>query len=128
MKKTNLEGAVFTGEGNGKRYLALPWVNQQLKEKLGYSPYLGTLNLKLTPENIKRKKKLLKAEPSIICPPEGYCVGLLFKASIKDVECAVVVPQMENYPDDVLEIIAHANLRDKLKLKDGYVVNVSVQT
>jgi riboflavin kinase, archaea type len=128
LKKTNLEGTVFTGEGNGKKYLALPWVNQQLKEKLGYSPYLGTLNLKLTAENIKRKKKLLKAESAIICPPEGYCVGLLFKTSIKSLECAVVVPQVENYPEDVLEIIAHVNLRDTLRLKDGDIVSVSVQT
>ena len=78
---------------------------------------------------MKRKKKLLRRQSqTIICPPEGYCVGLLFKALIKSLDCAVVVPQVENYPEDVLEIIAHFNLRDTLKLKDGDVVIVSVQT
>jgi CTP-dependent riboflavin kinase len=64
----------------------------------------------------------------MICPPEGYCVGFFFKASINGLDCAVVAPQVENYPEDVLEIIAQINLRDTLKLKDGDVVSVLVQT
>jgi CTP-dependent riboflavin kinase len=127
LKKTKLDGILFTGEGNGKKYLALLWVKQQLEEKLGYTPYLGTLNLKLSKESTQRRKTLLKLKPTLICPPEGYCVGLLFKASIRGLECAVVVPQVKDYPEDVLEVIAPVNLRDTLKLMDGDVVNVSVQ-
>ncbi len=127
MKNTILDGILFTGEGNGKKYLALLWVKQQLEEKLGYTPYLGTLNLKLSKESTQRRKTLLKVKPTLICPPEGYCVGLLFKASIRDLECAVVVPQVKDYPEDVLEVIAPVNLRDTLKLMDGDVVNVSIQ-
>ena len=126
MNSITFEGTVFTGEGNGKKYLALPWVKKQVEEKLGYSPYLGTLNLKLTKESTARKKHLNKAKSATICPSEGYCVGLLFKAAISGVECAVIVPQVKSYPEDMLEVVAPVNLRDTLKLKDGDAVTVSV--
>lgn len=127
MKKTELEGAVFTGEGNGKKYIALPWVKQQLKEKLGITPFLGTLNLKLTPQNIQRRKKLQEKKAAVICPSEGCCEGLLFRAFIEGIECAVVIPKIKKYPKDVLEVISSVNLRDVLKLRDGDEVNVSVE-
>jgi riboflavin kinase, archaea type len=121
------EGTVTTGEGNGKRYLALPWVKQQVEEKAGFSPFFGTLNLKLTAAGIERRKLLNKTNAATICPAQGYCVGLLFKASIARLECAVVLPQIKNYPENMLEIIAPVKLRDKLKVKDGDALTVSVQ-
>jgi len=121
------EGTVTTGEGNGKKYLALPWVKQQVEEKAGFTPFLGTLNLKLTAPGIERRKLLNKTKAATICPAKGYCLGLLFKASIAGLNCAVILPQIKNYPENMLEIIAPVNLRDKLKVKDGRSVTVSVQ-
>jgi riboflavin kinase len=126
LSPITLEGKVFTGEGNGKKYVGLPWVKQQIKKKLGYTPFLGTLNLKLTKESETSKKLLKKTQATTILPAKGYCVGLFFKASIEGVECTIVAPQIENYPENVLEIIAPVNLRDKLRLKDGDTVRVSV--
>ncbi len=123
-----LEGMVFTGEGSGKKYLALPWVKQQLKEKLGYTPYLGTLNLKLTPESVKHKQNLLKSKSSVISPAEGFCVGLLFKASVDDIDSAIIIPQVQGYPEIVLEVIAPVKLRKALKLKDGDEVTVVIKS
>jgi riboflavin kinase, archaea type len=127
LRTITFEGKVITGEGNGKKYLALPWVKQQIEEKAGFTPFLGTLNLKLTRAEAERRKLLNKTKSARICPAEGYCMGLLFKASIADVECAVVLPQVKSYPDNVLEVIASVDLRDKLKVKDGDAVAVSVQ-
>lgn len=127
MKSIKFDCTVFTGEGEGRKYLLLPWVKQQLEEKLGYTPYLGTLNVKLAKKKVNPRKKLLGAKSTAICPAEGYCVGLLFKASVKHVKCAVIVPQVNGYPEDVLEVIAAVNLREKLKVKDGDFVSVIVQ-
>jgi riboflavin kinase len=121
------EGTVTKGEGNGKRYLALPWVKQQVEEKAGFTPFLGTLNLKLTATGIERRKLLTKTKAATICPAEGYCLGLLFKASIAGLNCAVVLPQIKNYPQNVLEVVAPVNLRDTLKVKDGDALTVSVK-
>jgi riboflavin kinase, archaea type len=120
------KGKVVTGEGNGKKYLSLYWVKQQIQEKLGFSPYLGTLNLKLSKEGMREKRILAETKTESICPAEGYCLGLLFKAQIDEELCAVIIPKVKNYPENILEIIAASNLREKLKLKDGVIVSVSV--
>lgn len=58
--------------------------------------------------------------------PEGYCRGLIFKASIRTLECAIVIPLTKDYPKDVLEVVAATNLRDRLHLLDNDEVTVSV--
>ncbi len=127
MKTLVLEGRLASGEGNGKRYLQLPWVMRQMEEKLGYSPFLGTLNLKLTKVSAMRKKHLSQAQAERVCPIEGYCVGLLHKAFIRGcLDCAIVLPQVEDYAENLLEVIAPMNLREALKLKDGDLVRVYV--
>ena len=62
-----------------------------------------------------------------LTPPEGCCRGLLFKARLHaTVECAVVIPKVQNYPNDVLEIIAPVNLRNRLDLSDGDTVELEI--
>jgi riboflavin kinase len=124
--KIELFGRVFTGRGEGRKYVELSWVKQQIMEKLGFDPYPGTLNLRLDEENMKRRVLLEKDAKLRLCHSEGYCTGLLFKASVDSVACGVVIPQVENYPDDVFEVVASVNLRQKLGLQDRDSVEVTV--
>ena len=124
--KIELAGIVFTGQGEGKKYVALSWVKQQIKEKLGFNPYPGTLNLRLDEENVKCRVLLEKEAKLRLCHSEGYCTGLLFKASLDGVACGVVIPQVESYPENVLEVVASVNLKQKLRLRDGDLVTVTV--
>jgi len=121
-------GAVASGQGNGKRYLELDWVKQQIKEKLGYTAYPGTLNIVLTKESVTQKQQLKKAQTIHIYPAAGYCFGSVYKASLKGIECAIVVPEVEGYPENILEIIAPMYLRKALSLKDGDTVRVTVKS
>jgi riboflavin kinase len=41
-------------------------------------------------------------------------------------KCAIVTPEIDNYPEDILEVIAPINVREKFKLKDGDMVNVQI--
>lgn len=127
LKTLVFEGKVASGEGNGKRYLQLPWVLRQMEKKLGYTPFLGTLNLKLTKESTQHRKLLSKAKADIICPPEGYCTGLLFHASMRGFECAIVLPQIDEYAEDLLELVSPLNLREALNLSDGDLVTVELR-
>ena len=119
-------GTVFSGSGSGKKFVCLPWVKQQIEEKLGFSPYFGTLNLHLNEENTKKKILLENATGIMIEPQAGYCPGLLFKACVGSLECAVVAPKVPNYPSDVIEIISSMYLREHLNLADGSLVTLSV--
>lgn len=73
-------------------------------------------------------KKLRNATKGVkIEPPEGFCQGRCFKALVmKKVWGAVVVPDVPDYPRDLLEILAPVNLRDAFKLKDGVEIEVSI--
>ena len=126
MKRIELNGKVFSSRGEGKNFLELPWVKQQIKQKLGFTPYHGTLNVMLSEESVKRKKLLEKAHPIKVFPADGYCSGTLIKASISKLECAIVVPEVAGYPKGVIEIISPVNLRETLQLEDGGEVTVTV--
>jgi riboflavin kinase len=126
-KVLHIKGRVFSGSGEGARFVRLPWVRKQIKEKLGFVPYLGTLNVKLTADSINLENLLEKAKPIEITPKKGFCRGICFNAClVDDAKCAILIPEVVNYPKDVIEVIAPENLRKKFKLKDGDVVEVKI--
>ncbi len=120
------KGTVFSGRGEGRKFIDLPWVKGQIKEKLGFTPFLGTLNLRLSKESEMKKRLLEKAGQFEVCPEKGYCTGVLIRAKVEGLECGVIVPQVPNYPDDVLEVVASWCLRERLKLSDNSEVTVIV--
>ncbi len=126
MPQLTLEGRIFSGKGAGKRFIDLPWVKRQIQDKIGFLPYSGTLNIRLTEQSEIKKERLDLSKGLRIIPEAGYYSGVLFKASIDALECAVVVPLVPNYPSDVLEVIAPIYLRGKLGLADGSLVAVTV--
>jgi riboflavin kinase len=121
-----LNGSVTAGEGNGKKYVELYWVKVQIQEKLGYTAYPGTLNIKLTQESVNQKKLLKNNQAIQICPAEGYCFGAVFKATLNNLECAIVIPEVKGYPENILEIIAPFYLREALNLKNGTLIAVTI--
>ncbi|MDR0318976.1 MAG: CTP-dependent riboflavin kinase [Nitrososphaerota archaeon] len=127
MPGIKFDGTVNTGQGNGKFFVKLPWVTRQLTSLFGFIPYLGTLNLRLTPESTKRRTYLTQQNGILIKPENGYLSGYLYKATISNTDCYVVLPDVPNYPKDLLEIIAAKNLRDLLNVKDGDKIVVMVQ-
>jgi riboflavin kinase len=124
LKIIFLRGKVCTGTGEGAEFLRLRWVRDQVKEKLGFLPWPGTLNIRLDVESVERKKALTKG--LLILPEKNHCCGRLFKAVLEDVECALLAPEVAGYAEDLIEIIAKANLRKGLRLADGDSVRVKV--
>jgi CTP-dependent riboflavin kinase len=126
LPKIVFKGVVFSGKGEGCKFIDLPWVKAQIIEKLGFTPFSGTLNICLTKETVANKKLLVKPEHFEICPEKGYCNGILIKASINRLNCAIIVPEVPNYPSAVLEVIAPFCLRERFSLSDGDEVTVTV--
>ena len=125
MEKIKFSGKVLSGKGDGKKFLELQWVKRQTNAALVFTPYAGTLNIRLSDESVARRKLLEKAASITVYPADGYCSGKLFKASIGMLECAIIIPEVAGYPQDVLEIIAPVNLREKLQLADGDEITVT---
>ena len=120
-----LKGKVFSGNKGGKLFVNLPWVRKQMDEKLGFNPYAGTLNLRLPNETVLNR--LREADGIIIVPEKGYSEGKCFKALVNEkVEGAVVLPDVPDYPLDLLEVLAPVNLRKNFGLIDGMEVVVNI--
>ena len=128
MKIICLEGRVFSGRGEGARFMKLPWVKKQIEEELGFVPYPGTLNVKITEESVKFKRALAEGGGVEIKPATGFRRGKCYKASFKtELKCAIVVPEVAGYPEDLIEIIGFENLRKKFHLSDGDLLEVKVE-
>lgn len=121
------EAKVFSGNGAGRKFIELPWVERQIQEKLGFSPYFGTLNLLLSKGSAIKRVLLEKAEGIEVAPQAGYYSGVMFKAQIGGLKAGVIIPKVPNYPRDVLEVIAPVCLREHLKLADSSLVAVTVE-
>jgi riboflavin kinase, archaea type len=126
LPQIEFEGTVFSGKGEGKNFVSLPWVTLQIEQKLGFTPYNGTLNIRLN-EKGKENRQLLDLKKGITLQPQtGYCPGIVFRASISGFEGAIVMPVIPSYPCDVIEVISPLYLRGKLCLTDGKKVNIWV--
>ncbi|MEM3730726.1 MAG: DUF120 domain-containing protein [Candidatus Bathyarchaeia archaeon] len=127
MKTLTLKGKVFSGKGEGKEFITLPWVRKQFAEKIGFIPYPGTLNIRLMNNRISPKELPKHVEAVEISPAKGFCRGKCIPAYFSgSLKCVIVIPEVENYPSDVVEIAAPVNLREIFKLKDGDVVEVKL--
>jgi riboflavin kinase len=127
-----LEGVLFTGLGEGAYYVTRDGYRRQFIEKLGFDPYPGTLNLKLTTEYDMKTQSELEAYPGIEI--EGFkdesrtfgsvrCYPAIINNKVKG---AVVFALRSHYNSSVLEVIAPAFLRTRLKLKDGNKVKIEI--
>jgi riboflavin kinase len=129
-----LEGVLFTGLGEGAYYITRNGYRKQFIEKLGFDPYPGTLNLKLTTDYDVKTRTELESFPAIEI--EGFknetrtfgpvkCYPAIINNKVKG---AVVAALRSHYDASVIEVIAPCYLRGKLKLKDGHKVKVEILT
>jgi len=124
-----IRGAVSSGKGIGKKFVQLEWVQKQFEEKLGFRCYPGTLNLTLADREIRKREKLEKFKGIKIIPKNGYCEAKCFRAKIEnfeEIKVALILPLVSNYPKNLIEIISPYNLRERLNLKDGDYLGLSV--
>ncbi|MEM4280633.1 MAG: DUF120 domain-containing protein [Candidatus Caldarchaeum sp.] len=129
--KIVMEGRVFSGYGEGTYYMSLPGYVKQMKEKFGFIPYPGTLNVSLLSKDSIENKLFLQKHADIEISgfrDEKRTYGLVkaIKVLVNDTQPAVMVfPERTLYDSSVAELVAEENLREKLGLKDGSLIKIS---
>lgn len=132
----NFEGLVASGMGEGAYYMSLEGYRQQFKEKLGYVPYPGTLNVRLVDQIFMNARRNLGThEPSAFI--DGFSDGTrtygwvkCYDARVNDAtstKAAVLVLERTHYDDTMLEVIAPVQIKERLDLKNGDKIRVQVQ-
>ena len=125
---SQIRGLLMTGLGEGNYYIALPEYTKQFKKLLGWEPFPGTLNLRLTTHSdVEGFQRLINSPSHLIngFKHEERTFGevLLWKCEIQHftgeiIEGAVIRPVRTHHNHQTIELIAPYNLRNKLDLKD----------
>ncbi len=126
-----IAGEVSEGIGEGGYYVAIKGYYEQFKEKLGFEPYIGTLNLDLDVINnsLLREKlndmRFIKINGfkdenrnygDVKC---HHCYVFPLKDKENKVKAAILNIDRTHHGKNIVEILAQPYLRDYFNLKDG---------
>lgn len=127
-KPLQFTGVVSSGWGDGKTYVTMKGYMRQFKEKLGYEPYPGTLNVTISHEDELIRQRI-EREPAVRI--DGFKEGdrtfgevLCFPVEVNGVEGAMLNIRRTHHDKNVVEVISPAHLRKVLSLSDGDPVTV----
>lgn len=124
-----LEGAVVSGLFEGAYYISKEGYSKQIKDKLGFDPFPGTLNVMIKQGEMEKRGRIERRNGVIL---EGfreedraYGAARCYRLTIGgEVEGALIVAERSSHEDNVLEIIAPVYLRRELGLTDGDMVTL----
>ena len=136
-----LSGRVTSGMGEGSHYISLPGYMTQFRERLGYEPFPGTLNVELDEDSVRERARMDALDP---VPIDGwetddrtYGPAFCWPATVErtppegtDAEryetVHVIAPERTHHGDDQLELIAPEKLRTELGITDGDHLTIHV--
>jgi riboflavin kinase, archaea type len=154
IKMTIFKGKIVSGMGEGSYYMSLKGYRKQFKEKLGYEPFPGTLNLKLEDKIYMDKKKEITNYPSIYihgfkdenrtfgwvkCYPailtlemEKYNKNLNKDINTKDnkaikLDSAILLLERTHHDNSLMEIISPYCIKETANLKNGDIVTIELK-
>jgi riboflavin kinase len=116
--------------GEGGHYISLSGYMRQFRDRLGYEPFPGTLNVELTAESVRERGEL-EALTEEATPIDGWedgdrtfgpatCYAARVESDGEAYDGAhVIVPERTHHDATQLELIAPEKLRDDLDLDDG---------
>jgi riboflavin kinase len=125
-----IKGVVVGGLGEGAYYVDLYAVRFQ--KALGFVPFSGTLNVRVTDESARKAISRMKYMPPLIVPGfshEGRTFGdvICYRVKVNNkIEAAVVIAQRTHHSEDILEVISPVNIREELKLQENANVTLTV--
>jgi riboflavin kinase len=131
----DLAGHVTAGMGEGRHYISLPGYMRQFEDRLGYEPFLGTLNVDLDEESVRTRARMSSFEPVRIDGWEDdertYGPAFCYPATVETGggrfdRAHVIAPERTHHDEDQLEVIAPVKLRDELGLDDDDEVTIYV--
>lgn len=122
-----LKGIVQDGLGEGKYYMSIANYKRQFREKMGFTPYEGTLNLKVDEHAVQHFVHARKGEEVLI---QGFKTAERTFGDVKaypvhvctDVKTVLIVPVRTHHDPNVVELVSDVYLRTKLHLKTGDTV------
>lgn len=123
-----ITGRIVSGAGQGAFFTQLEWVKEQCLQKLGFSPWPGTLNLEISMDRVDVIEGLRgKVGMELISPDANYCSGHVLPVSVEGQKAAIVIPAQDVrvHAKNIIEIIAPERLKKVLDVKDGDQITIT---
>lgn len=126
------KGTIISGMGEGAYYMSMKGYTKQFKTKLGYTPFPGTLNVKLKNKEYTEAKRSLDVYGGIMI--NGFSDGKrtygwvkCYPAKINNsIDSALITLERTHYDDSVIELISYTNIKKAAKLSTGSQISVRI--
>ena len=126
IKNMVLNGVIVRGLGEGAYFMSMQHYKKEIKKKLGFDAYPGTLNLKVSRNQINSLKKINPIKIDGFEKNNKKFGGAdCYKAKIKSINGSIIIPHLTRH-NDMIEFIAPVHLKSELKLKDGVKIKVEL--
>ncbi len=142
-KRIIFKGKIVNGMGEGAYYMSLDGYKKQFKEKLGYEPFPGTLNLKLEEKVYMDKKKEMINYPNIYI--NGFsdktrsfgwvkCYPAILSSDVKtkdkknfQIDSAVLLLERTHHDNSLMEVISPVCIKESANIKNGDNVTIELK-
>jgi CTP-dependent riboflavin kinase len=127
--RIKIRGRIVEGLRVGANFTQVSWVRRQFISKLNIDPYPGTLNLEIVEKKDCHNFEMLKATQGVEIVPEdpSFCSAKCYPVLINGLlKGAIVLPVVEGYPENKMELIASENIKRALSVKTGDDLEVEI--
>ena len=124
----DIKGIVTSGQGKGAYFMSLPVYKTQFEKQLNFSPFPGTLNIKISEGEIDTIHSIDEDKLKIIEGKDNFGDVLLIQATLNDeVDGAIVFPKKTTHKENILEFITSKKLKETMGIKDGDSVKITLR-
>ncbi len=126
LRPQSFRGEIVKGAGKAAFFTRLDWVVEQCVSKLGFTPFPGTLNLKLADDcNFERELPALGNVVELIPPDDSFCSAQVVPVELEGIAAVVIIPEekVRLHGWDMVEIMAPVNLQEVLSKREGDLVS-----
>lgn len=128
---THISGKIETGQGVGAGFTRTNWALGVFRDSYGIDPYPGTLNVRVDAASIAAWQDAAAQGQLFKAPDPTWCDARCLRAKILHqthfAAVVIVLPLVESYPQDQIELVAGMNLREWLEARDGDAVSLDLE-
>ncbi|MEE9609766.1 MAG: DUF120 domain-containing protein [Desulfatiglandales bacterium] len=123
-----LKGFIESGAGKGVFFTGLDWVVDQFQKAMGFAPFPGTLNVRISEEDLPNVDPFFSEQDFELVPDDPqFCSAYLKKVRVNGLPGAAVFPSedVRIHGKGIIEIMSNCHIKNTLHLDDGDPVTIT---
>jgi len=120
-----IEGTVISGLGEGSYFMSMDYYKKEIKDKLGFDAYPGTLNIRTNKNQLNILNNPIKIN-GFENKGKKFRGVRCFKSKIKNVEGAILIPDINKHKKNIIEFISKKHIKSELNVKNGDKVTIEL--